>query len=67
LLPGTIRESANNSNAIHELLMDVDIDSDEGQVDTWSGGVSGGIPKTTTVAHEADDHKESLHFFPSNQ
>jgi hypothetical protein len=38
--------------------MDIDIDSDEDQVDTWSDG----IPKTTT-----DDHKESLHFFPNNQ
>jgi hypothetical protein len=36
--------------------MDMDIDSDEGQVDTWSGGISGGIPKITTVAPEVDDH-----------
>jgi hypothetical protein len=48
--------------------MDIDIDFDEGQVDTWSGGISDGIPKTwSTVAPEADDHKESLHFFPNNQ
>jgi hypothetical protein len=33
----------------------------------WSGGISGGIPKTTTVAPEADDFKESFHFFPNNQ
>jgi hypothetical protein len=42
--------------------MDIDTDSDEGQVDTWSGGIH-----TTTVTSEADDHKESLHFFPNNQ
>jgi hypothetical protein len=42
-------------------------DSDEGQVDTWSGGIPGDIPQTTTEAPEADDHKESLHFFPYNQ
>jgi hypothetical protein len=47
--------------------MDIDIDSDEDHVDTWSGGIPGGIPKTTTVAPEADDHKESLHFFSNNQ
>jgi hypothetical protein len=46
--------------------MDID-DSDEGQVDTWSGGIPGGIPQTTTEVVEADDHKESLHFFPNNQ
>jgi hypothetical protein len=46
--------------------MDID-DSDESQVDTWSGGIPGGIPQTTTEAPEADDHKESLHFFPNNQ
>jgi hypothetical protein len=47
--------------------MDIDTDSDEGQIDTWSGGDPGDIPNTTTVTHEADDHKESLHFFPNNQ
>jgi hypothetical protein len=46
--------------------MDID-DSDKGQVDTWSGGIPGGIPQTRTEAPEADDHKESLHFFPNNQ
>jgi hypothetical protein len=47
--------------------MDVDIDSDEGQVDTCvSGGIPGGTSNTTTVAPEADDHKESLHFFRNN-
>jgi hypothetical protein len=45
--------------------MDIDSDSDESQVDTWSGGIPGGIPQTTTAAPEAD--KESLHFFPNNQ
>jgi hypothetical protein len=30
-------------------------------------GIPSGIPKTTTVAPEADNHKESLHFFPNNQ
>jgi hypothetical protein len=47
--------------------MDTDSDSDESQVDTWSGGIPGGIPQTTTAATEADEHKESLHFFPNNQ
>jgi hypothetical protein len=47
--------------------MDIDDDSDESQFDTWSGGIPGGIPQTTTAAPEADDHKESLHFFPNNQ
>jgi hypothetical protein len=47
--------------------MDIYIDSDEDQVDTWSGGIPGGMPKTTTVAPEVDDHKESSHFFPNNQ
>jgi hypothetical protein len=46
--------------------MDID-DSDEGQVDTWSGGITGSVPQTTTEAPEDDDHKESLHFFPNNQ
>jgi hypothetical protein len=60
-------EQIHDSDAIHELLMDINIDSDEGQVDMWSGGIAGGIPKTTTVAPEVDDHKESLLFFPNNQ
>jgi hypothetical protein len=60
-------EHVHDSDAIHELLMDIDIGSDEGQVDTWLSGISGGIPKTTTVAPEADDHKKSLHFFPNNK
>jgi hypothetical protein len=60
-------EHAHDSNAIHELLMDIDTDSDESQVDTWSGGIPGDIPQTTTAAPGADDHKESLHFFPNNQ
>jgi hypothetical protein len=59
-------EHVHDSNAVHELLMDID-DSDESQVDTWSGGIPGSIPKTTTEAPEADDFKESLHFFPNNQ
>jgi hypothetical protein len=45
-----------DSDAIHELLMDIDSDSDESQVDIWSGGIPGGIPQTTTAAPEADDH-----------
>jgi hypothetical protein len=61
--PDLDSEHVRDSDAIHELLMGIDIDSDEDQVDTWSGG----IPKTTTVAPEADDHIESLHFFPNNQ
>jgi hypothetical protein len=65
--PDLDSEPVHDSDAIHELLMDIDIDCDEDQVDTWSGGISNGIPKTTTVALEADDHKESLHFFPNNQ
>jgi hypothetical protein len=47
--------------------MDIDSDSDESQDDTWSGGIPGDIPQTTTAAPEVDDHKESLHFFPYNQ
>jgi hypothetical protein len=54
--PDLDSEHVDNSDAIHELLMDIDIDSNESQVDTWSGGIPGGIPKTTTVAPEADDH-----------
>jgi hypothetical protein len=46
--------------------MDID-DSDESQVDTCSGGIPGGIPKTTTTAPDADDHKKSLHSFPNHQ
>jgi hypothetical protein len=61
--PDPDREHVHDSGAIHELLMDIDSDSDESQVDTWSGG----IPQTTTAAPEADDHKESLHFFSNNQ
>jgi hypothetical protein len=61
--PDIDSEHVNDSDPTHELLMDIDIDSDEDQIDTWSGG----IPKTTTMATEADDHKESLHFFPNNQ
>jgi hypothetical protein len=34
------------SDAIHELLMDINSDSDESQVDTWSGGISGFIIPT---------------------
>jgi hypothetical protein len=64
--PDPDSEHVHYSNAIHELLMDFD-DSDEGQVDTWSGGIPGGIPQTRTEAPEADNHKESLHFFPNNQ
>jgi hypothetical protein len=47
--------------------MDIDSDSDKSQVDTWSGGIPGSINKSTTAVPEADDHKESLHFFPNNQ
>jgi hypothetical protein len=47
--------------------MDIDDDSDESQVDTWSGGIPGGIPQTTIAAPEVNDHKGSLHFFPNNQ
>jgi hypothetical protein len=65
--PDPDSEHVHDSNAIHELLMDFDGNSDESQVDTWSGGIAGGIPQTTTAAPEADDHKESLHFFPNNQ
>jgi hypothetical protein len=65
--PDLDSEHIHDSDAIHELLMDIDLDSDEGQVDTWSGDISGDIPNTTTEAPEADDHKESLHFFPNNQ
>jgi hypothetical protein len=65
--PDLDTEHVHVSEAIHELLMDIDIDSDEDQVHTSSGGISGGIPKRTTVAPEADNHKESLHFFPNNQ
>jgi hypothetical protein len=64
--PDPDSEHVHDSNAIHELLMDID-DSDESQVDTWSGGDPGGIPQTTTEAPETEDHKESLHFFPNNQ
>jgi hypothetical protein len=46
--------------------MDID-DSNESQVGTWSGGIPGGIPQTTTAAPERDNRKESLHFFPNNQ
>jgi hypothetical protein len=56
--PDLDRKHVHESDAIYELLMDIDIDSDEGQVDTWSGGISGVIPTTTTVAPEADDHKD---------
>jgi hypothetical protein len=63
--PDPDSEHAHDSNAIHELLMDIS-DSDEGQVDTWSGGIPSGIPQTRDEAPEADDHKESLHFFPYN-
>jgi hypothetical protein len=64
--PDPDSEHVHDSNAIHEMLMDID-DSDEGQVDTWSGGIPGGIPPTRDEAPEADDHKESQHFFPNNQ
>jgi hypothetical protein len=64
--PDPDSEHVHDSNAIHESLMDID-DSDEDQVDTWSGGIPGGTPQTRTEAPEADDHKESLHFFPNNQ
>jgi hypothetical protein len=64
--PDPDSEHVHDSNAIHELLMDID-DSDESQVDTWSGGFPGGTPQTRTEALEADDHKESLHFFLNNQ
>jgi hypothetical protein len=40
------------------------MDSDDGQVDKWSGGVPGGIPNNTTAALRK---KESLHFFSNNQ
>jgi hypothetical protein len=46
--------------------MDI-VDSDESQADTWSGGIPGGVPQTRDEAPEADNHKESLHFFPNNQ
>jgi hypothetical protein len=62
--PGLDSEHVDDSDAIHELLIDIDIDSHKGQVDTWSGGISGGISKTTTLD---PDHKESFHFFPNNQ
>jgi hypothetical protein len=65
--PDPDREHVHDSDVIHEVLMDIDSDSDESQVDTWSGGIPGGVPQTTTAAPEADDHKESLHFFPYNQ
>jgi hypothetical protein len=52
---------------MHELLMNIDIDSDESQVDTWSGSIADVIPQTMTAVPEADGHKESLHFFPNNQ
>jgi hypothetical protein len=65
--PDPDSEHVQDSNAIHELLMDSDSDTDENPVDTWSGGIPDGIPQTTTVAPEADDNTESLHFFPSNQ
>jgi hypothetical protein len=65
--PNPDSEYVHDSNAIHDLRMDIDSDSDESEVDTWSGGIPGGIPKTTTAAPEANDHKESLHFFPNNQ
>jgi hypothetical protein len=65
--PDLDSEHVHDSDAIHELPTDIDIDSDESQVDTWSGGISGGILKITTVAPEAEDHKESLHFFHNNQ
>jgi hypothetical protein len=64
--PDPDSEHVHDSNVIHELLMDID-DSDEGQVDTWLGGIPSGIPQTRTEASEADDLKESLHFFPNNQ
>jgi hypothetical protein len=44
--------------------MDINCDSDESQVDTWSRGIPA---QTTTATSEVDDHKESLHFFPNNQ
>jgi hypothetical protein len=65
--PDPDSEHVHDSNAIRELLMNIDSDSDESQVDTWPGGIPGDIPQTTTEAPEADDHKESLHFFPNNQ
>jgi hypothetical protein len=65
--PNLDSENVLDSDAIHELLKNIDIDSDEGQVDTWSDGILGGLPKTTTMAPEANDHKESLHFFPNIQ
>jgi hypothetical protein len=37
--------------------MDIDSDYDESLVDTWSGGIPGGIPQTTTTAPEKDDHE----------
>jgi hypothetical protein len=57
-------EHVHDSDAIHKLLMDFHIDSDEDKVE---GGISSGIPKKTIVALEVDDHKESLHFFTYNQ
>jgi hypothetical protein len=65
--PDPDSEHVHDSNAINKLLMDIDSDSDESQVGTQSGGIPGGIPQITTEAPEADDHKESLHFFPNNQ
>jgi hypothetical protein len=38
--PDPDSEQVRCSNTIHELLMDIE-DSDEGQADTWSGGISG--------------------------
>jgi hypothetical protein len=64
--PDPDSEQVRCSNAIQELLMDIS-DSDESQVDTWSGGIPGGIAPKRDEAPEADDHKESLHFFPNNQ
>jgi hypothetical protein len=48
--PDLDSEHVHDSDAIHELLMDIHSEYNEGQVDTWSGGIPGGIPKTTTVA-----------------
>jgi hypothetical protein len=60
--PDLDSEHVHDSDAIHELLMDIDIDSDEDQVDTWSDGISGVIPKTTTVTPEARRSQRKLAF-----
>jgi hypothetical protein len=41
--PDPDSEHVHDSNVIHELLMDIDSDSDGSQVDTRLGGIPGGI------------------------